>query len=88
MPSLLRMCHFARAYPGWYLDRRRWRTRDGVIPWKTFEIMYQGIWATMALDRLSMAKAIGLAFADTKNAQGREVMQKELGEAYPKPPEA
>ena len=61
-------------------------TRDGVIPWKTFMVMYGRLNPIWSLDTVHMSQAVGqaiaLAFGD-KNGPAKESYRKLIGQAFP-----
>lgn len=69
-----------RWYPQLVYAPRRWRTHDGVIPYRVLLAYASGLEAVKAGDRLSMAQAIGLALG---GEQAGDMAQRELEAAYP-----
>jgi hypothetical protein len=72
--------HAEATWPGLVYAPQRWKTRDGVIPYRVFCAYLKGLSAVTAKSRLEMAGAIGLAMAG-ENAE--HAMQSDLEEAFP-----
>jgi hypothetical protein len=60
VPAAVAVAQFCRFYPGLYRDPA-YPTRDRVVPFARFWTLHQALTAVMALERVSMARAIGHA---------------------------
>lgn len=71
MPGDVLLARFRRHYqdPSLY-ESRRYRTRDGVIPFQVFWIYLRRIPANLAFERLSDMRAIGGAIAQAWSKSG------------------
>lgn len=61
-------------------------TRDNVIPWKAFILMYGRLSPIWALEAVTMTQAVSQAIAITmgeKNNPGNEAYRKLVAEAFP-----
>ena len=85
----LAVAHFLRFYGAGALRGPGWPTRDGVIPWGLFWLLYHQLRHVTALERLNeaqaVAQAIAMAFSGDK-FQTDTIMQQELLEAFPETP--
>lgn len=82
MQPVVLLKRFETAWPGWYYDPRRWATADGVIPFPLFAILARAIVPAEAMERLHLARAIGLAFAGPEG-EGPRLLEEALQDAYP-----
>ena len=54
-----------------------------MVPWDVFLDAGKQVWARFAMDRMNMAQAISLAFADPKDPAARRLREDTIAEAYP-----
>lgn len=59
------MLHVERAFPGSFYAPRRWGTADGCMPFAVCWCYFRAMRAGLALDALTTARGIGLAFASS-----------------------
>lgn len=71
-----------------YYQPRRWRTRDGIIPFKRFWLEHAAIRRVMAVERLSLIQAVMLGtrltqpIKDTTKLEA--LVDQQFDEAYPR----
>lgn len=75
------MLYVEARWPGVYYNPQRWTTADGYMPFRVFQEYAAALWPAYALERLNLARAIGLALASEKDVQ--RIAAATVAEAYP-----
>lgn len=85
------VARFETAYPGLYAAPGRWRTHDGVIPWKLFLLLLGGAAHVRAAEQLRLVDAVHLGYARAHNADDfkvRHAYERLRARAFPTVPTA
>lgn len=85
MPLVLQQALFLQVYPYELYCNPKYTTSDNIIPHYLFNLYYKAIKHTMALNRLSDARAVmhGTAMVqDGKNPVIKRMLDDELAEAF------
>lgn len=82
MPLFLVEAHVEAKWPHVYFNPHRWSTVDGFVPWRFFLLYAAALYPLWAMERMTMASAIGLAFAPADES-GRRTRREAAAEAYP-----
>ncbi len=76
------MFHVEQRFPHAFFAPGRWETADGYMPFGLVWAYFGAMRAGLALDALTMARAIGIALADTKG--GEHPADVAIAEAFPR----
>lgn len=74
------MLHVEQRWPGSFYAPLRWGTADGCMPFAVCWMYFRAMRAGLALDALTTARGIGLAFGDPGAA--RKPMDTAIDEAF------
>jgi hypothetical protein len=67
------IARFQHYFPGWFYDRTRWPTLDGVIPFKLFYNLLAVINNLEAGDELVISNGVGLGYANARNGKNAKI---------------
>lgn len=83
MPLVLQVSLFIRFYgSAEYFNPQRYKTRDGIIPFLRFFLLYRSIRHIMAQERGSAYRVGKLVAADGEHPLTKQLLDEELREAF------
>jgi len=65
--------HVQQRFPGTYYAPRRWRTRDGCMPYHVLLAYWHSMWSGYAMERLHLARAVALSRGNSEDWQREQI---------------